>query len=151
MLGVIVGSMGLSGSIVQSIITRLCLLISAANKKHVVFIMGKLNESKLCNFPEIDLFCLITNEDVAVIKPKTFPVPVITPWELEIGLEARELQGFYDQDVTSLLQGDEGLSYDDSLAPAICKVRAAYISDLEDKYEVAKHRQCDQSVSRLDD
>ncbi len=32
---------------------------------------------------------MIANEDVSMIKPKSFPVPVITPFELELGLGAR--------------------------------------------------------------
>ena len=48
--------------------------------------MGRLNEAKLCNFPEIDVFCLVSNEDHSMIKPKTFHVPVVTPYELELGI-----------------------------------------------------------------
>jgi Putative diphthamide synthesis protein len=50
--------------------------------------MGRLNEAKLCNFPEIDVFCLVSNEDHSMIKPKTFHVPVVTPYELELGIES---------------------------------------------------------------
>ena len=31
---------------------------------------GRLNEAKLCNFPEVDLFCLISNEDTSAAAPK---------------------------------------------------------------------------------
>ena len=57
--------------------------------------MGRLNEAKLCNFPEIDLFCFISNEDEAMIKPKTFHVPVLTPFELELGLGAHDWSAKY--------------------------------------------------------
>ena len=60
-IGIIVGSMGLSGAVTQAILERLQTLISAAKKNSYVFIMGRLNEAKLCNFPEVSgLFSLIT-------------------------------------------------------------------------------------------
>lgn len=52
-IGIIVGSMGLSGDVTQAILARLETLIRAAKKSSYVFIMGRLNEAKLCNFPEV--------------------------------------------------------------------------------------------------
>lgn len=88
-IGLLIGSMGLSQTRMQAILKRLEGFIAAAKKKCYVFVMGRLNEAKLCNFPEVNLFCLIGNDDNCYIPPKTFPVPVITPFELEIGLGAR--------------------------------------------------------------
>ncbi len=109
-IGILVGSMGLTGDLMKEIVNRLKLLINAAGKSYYFLVMGRINESKLCNFPDIDLFVLISNE-TEIIKPKTFHVPgihlfisiltwslrvthlyhlVITPWELEVGLGARE-------------------------------------------------------------
>lgn len=102
-IGIIVGSMGLTGDMTNGLLDRLQALIAAANKKHYTFVMGRLNEAKLCNFPEVDLFCLISNEDQANIKPKTFHVPVITPFELELGLGARDWQSFFCTDSSTLL------------------------------------------------
>mmetsp|Transcript_27452 Transcript_27452/g.26259 ORF Transcript_27452/g.26259 Transcript_27452/m.26259 type:complete len:395 (-) Transcript_27452:339-1523(-) len=102
-IGIIVGSMGLSGDITQAIVGRLEILIKAAKKNSYVFVMGRLNEAKLCNFPEVDIYCLISNEDVALIKPKTFHVPVVTPWELELGLGGREWLGIFRSDSASIL------------------------------------------------
>ncbi len=69
-VGIIIGSMGLTAETTRDIVHRLQTLLSAANKKHYCFVMGRLNESKLCNFPEVDLFCLVSNDDNANIKPK---------------------------------------------------------------------------------
>lgn len=54
-IGIIVGSMGLNGEITQAIVTRLETLIAAAKKNSYVFLMGRLNEAKLCNFPEVTM------------------------------------------------------------------------------------------------
>lgn len=118
-IGILIGSMGLSTDITRKVSSRLCKLIEAANKRYVLLVMGKLNESKLCNFPEIDLFCLITNDDVALIKPKTFPVPVVTPFELEIGLGARDWECYYETDVVHLIDNE-------NLALAVQRVKSKF-------------------------
>jgi diphthamide biosynthesis protein 2 len=69
-IGIIIGSMGLSETIMKAILNRLHLLIEAANKKHYTFVMGRLNEAKIANFPEVDLYCFIANDDTALIPPK---------------------------------------------------------------------------------
>ena len=106
-IGIIVGSMGLTGESTQDIVAHLQALCEAGGRKTYVFVMGRLNEAKLCNFPEVDLFCFISNEDTGVIRPKTFPVPVITPWELELGLGARSWKSCYMASPTSVLGGEE--------------------------------------------
>ncbi len=52
-VGIIVGSMGLTGDATRDVLHRLQTLIAAAGKKSYCFVMGRLNESKLCNFPEV--------------------------------------------------------------------------------------------------
>lgn len=54
-IGIIVGSMGLSGEVTQAIVSRLETLIAVAKKSSYVFLMGRLNEAKLCNFPEVNM------------------------------------------------------------------------------------------------
>jgi len=67
-IGIIIGSMGLTAEKTQSLVNRLQTLILASGRRYYTFVMGRLNEAKLCNFPEIDLYCLISNEDTALIK-----------------------------------------------------------------------------------
>lgn len=57
-IGIIVGSMGLTGHLIQSLLSRLKTLIRAARKKSYTFVMGRLNEAKLSNFPEVMNSCL---------------------------------------------------------------------------------------------
>ena len=104
-VGIIVGSMGLTAELTMKILLEIQQQITAANKKYYTFIMGRLNEAKLCNFPEIDIFCLVSNEDTALIKPKTFHVPVITPHELFLGLGCLEWKSYYTTNALSLPSG----------------------------------------------
>ena len=62
--------MGLTENDTRTILHRLQILIKMAGKKCYTFAMGRLNEAKLSNFPEIDIFCLISNDDNALIPPK---------------------------------------------------------------------------------
>jgi diphthamide biosynthesis protein 2 len=52
-VGIIVGSMGLTADLTKDIVHRLQVLIRAAHKRYYTFVMGRLNEAKLCNFPEV--------------------------------------------------------------------------------------------------
>jgi diphthamide biosynthesis protein 2 len=113
-IGIVIGSMGLTSDLTCSVVDRLKILIRTARKKYYCFVMGRLNEAKLCNFPEVDIYCLVSNEDIAVIKSKTFHVPVITPWELELGLGARDWASCYQNNSISVL--------DNNLEEAINKV-----------------------------
>ena len=53
-IGIIVGSMGLSGDIIRHTLSEIQALIAAAGKKSYTFVMGRINEAKLRNFPEVD-------------------------------------------------------------------------------------------------
>ena len=106
-VGLVIGSMGLTGDDTKELIERIQKLCIAANKKTYTFVMGRLNEAKLCNFPECDIFVFISNEDVSLIPAKTFHAPVLTPWELEIGLNAREWSSCYMASPISVLEGGE--------------------------------------------
>jgi len=97
-IGLLVGSMGLTATLIQRLLDRLQTLILAANKRYYTFVMGRLNEAKLCNFPEVDVYCFISNHDTARIPPKTFHAPVITPFELELGLGSQEWSSMYSTD-----------------------------------------------------
>lgn len=52
-VGVVVGSMGLTAAVTQALTARLQRLILAAGKQYYTFVMGRLSESKLCNFPDV--------------------------------------------------------------------------------------------------
>lgn len=52
-IGIIVGSMGLTSDLTKDLLHRLQILIRSAHKKYYCFVMGRLTEAKLCNFPEV--------------------------------------------------------------------------------------------------
>jgi diphthamide biosynthesis protein 2 len=54
-VGLLVGSMGYDALLTNQIIVRLEKLIKQAGKYFYTFVMGRINEAKLCNFPEVSL------------------------------------------------------------------------------------------------
>jgi diphthamide biosynthesis enzyme Dph1/Dph2-like protein len=52
-IGLIIGSMSLTGELTRVIVQQLTQLIEASGRKCYCFVMGRLNEAKLCNFPEV--------------------------------------------------------------------------------------------------
>lgn len=77
-----------------------------AGKKYYTFVVGKLNPSKLANFPEIDCYTIVACSENSLIDCKDFYRPVITPFELEVALNsARSWTGDYITDFQQLLPG----------------------------------------------
>lgn len=64
-IGIIVGSMGLTAELTKDIVHRLQVLIRAAHKRYYCFVMGRLNEAKLCNFPEVINFFTHSSPQIA--------------------------------------------------------------------------------------
>ena len=65
-------------------------LISRAGKKSYVFVVGKVNPAKLANFAEVGAWVVIGCWESSLIESKDFLAPVVTPFELEVGLMGDE-------------------------------------------------------------
>eukprot|EP01080_Neovahlkampfia_damariscottae_P002607 gene2607-3567_t len=79
-------------------------LIKMRQKKPYVFIIGKLNEPKLANFSEIDVYCLIGCGRNSIIDSKLYMKSIVTPFELQLALErGKEWDGSYATNFNSIL------------------------------------------------
>ncbi|CCL98888.1 uncharacterized protein FIBRA_00895 [Fibroporia radiculosa] len=66
--------------------------------------VGKLNPAKLANFLEIECFVLVACPENSIIEAKEFLRPIVTPYELEIALQAEQSwTGQYILDFNTLL------------------------------------------------
>lgn len=65
-------------------------LISRAGKKSYTFVVGKVNPAKLANFSEVGAWVVIGCWESSLIESKEFLAPVVTPFELEVGLVGDE-------------------------------------------------------------
>ncbi|XP_064476813.1 2-(3-amino-3-carboxypropyl)histidine synthase subunit 2-like [Ornithodoros turicata] len=123
-IGVLVGTLGVRHYL--QAIEHLKSLIKAAGKKSYTLAMGKLNVAKLANFEEVDVYVLVACPENTLLDSKEFFRPVVTPFELEIALNAsREWGRDYTTDYGDILPGgdlyveqkaSEGTRYDVSLA-----------------------------------
>ena len=62
--------------------------------------------AKLTNFAEVDAFVIVASAETSLIEARDFPVPLITPLELEVALGVREWTGFYSTSFTDLRLGE---------------------------------------------
>ncbi len=70
----------------MKIIQRVKKIIREAGKQFYTFVVGKVNPEKLANFPEAELFVLISCPENPVLDSRDFFQPIVTPFELEIAL-----------------------------------------------------------------
>lgn len=137
------------------VVQSLQAIIQNAGKTSYSFAVGKINPAKIANFAEIDCFCLVACREHSLLDDeREYPVPVITPMELEMALDAsravqwgtlaysldcqdvmiRQQQhsngttgAIKDQDV--IQDGDEGMDNDDDTdAPYFSLVTGMYVS-----------------------
>ncbi|GFQ92906.1 2-(3-amino-3-carboxypropyl)histidine synthase subunit 2 [Trichonephila clavata] len=103
-IGILVGTIGVSKY--MTIIKHLKELIKQAGKKSYTLVIGKLNNEKLANFPEIEVFVNVACIESSLVESREFFQSIITPYELEIALnQAREWTGDYIADFSELLPG----------------------------------------------
>ncbi|TFK51534.1 hypothetical protein OE88DRAFT_1659597 [Heliocybe sulcata] len=100
--GILIGTLGIASYL--PLISHLRTLLSKHRKKTYTISVGKLNPAKLANFMEIECFVLVACPENSLVESKEFHKPIVTPFELEIALRARESwTGRYVLDFEKLL------------------------------------------------
>lgn len=103
-VGILVGTLGVSKYL--QIIERLKEVARHAGKKAYTLVVGRLNPSKLANFPEIDIFVLTACPENSMLDYKDYYRPIITPFEFELAcVEDRQWTGDYITDFQQLVPG----------------------------------------------
>jgi diphthamide biosynthesis protein 2 len=72
------------------IVERVKTQIAAAGKKHYTFVVGKVNSAKIANFSEVGGWVVIGCWESSLVESGEFYVPLITPFELQLALQADE-------------------------------------------------------------
>lgn len=93
-VGIIVGTLGVAGYL--PVLAHLRKLLRRHRKKSYTVAVGKLRPEKLSNFAEVDCWVLVACPENALLdgigpeanEGKAYPVPVVTPFELEIALNS---------------------------------------------------------------
>ncbi|KAF9467555.1 putative diphthamide synthesis protein-domain-containing protein [Collybia nuda] len=85
---ILVGTLGVASYL--PLIRHLRTLLARNRKKSYTISVGKLNPSKLANFLEIECFVLVACPENSLVESKDFLRPIVTPYELEIALQAEQ-------------------------------------------------------------
>ncbi|TFK35796.1 putative diphthamide synthesis protein-domain-containing protein [Crucibulum laeve] len=102
-VGILVGTLGVASYL--PLITHLRRLLAKYRKKSYTISVGKLNPAKLANFMEIECFVLVACHENSLIEAKDFLRPIVTPYELEVALQAEQSwTGRYVLDFKKLLK-----------------------------------------------
>ncbi|KAF8632476.1 hypothetical protein AX15_001875 [Amanita polypyramis BW_CC] len=100
--GILVGTLGVASYL--PLIKHLRILLAKNRKKSYTICVGKLNPAKLANFLEIECFVLVACPENSLIESKDFFRPIVTPFELEVALQAKQSwTGKYVLDFDQLL------------------------------------------------
>ncbi|KAJ7915659.1 putative diphthamide synthesis protein-domain-containing protein [Mycena leptocephala] len=100
--GILVGTLGVASYL--PLIKHLRALLARSHKKSYTISVGKLNPSKLANFMEIECFVLVACPENSLVEARDFLRPIITPFELEVALQAEQSwTGRYVLDFEKLL------------------------------------------------
>ncbi|XP_076623349.1 diphthamide biosynthesis 2 [Colletes latitarsis] len=107
-VGIVVATLGIKDYL--KIITMVKNILKKKNKKSYILSVGKINPTKLANFPEIDAFVVITCPENEVFDSREFLKPILMPYEVELAFNSsRELYTEYCMDFRQILPG--GMNY----------------------------------------
>ncbi|XP_050573837.1 2-(3-amino-3-carboxypropyl)histidine synthase subunit 2 isoform X1 [Bombus affinis] len=109
-VGIVVATLGIKDYL--KIITMVKNIIKEKKKKSYILSVGKINPTKLANFPEIDAFVVITCPENEIFDSREFLKPLLMPYEVELAFNSsRECYTQYCMDFRQILPG--GVNYVD--------------------------------------
>lgn len=93
-VGIVVGTLGVAGYL--PVLAHLRAILRQYGKKSYTVAVGKLRPEKLSNFAEVECWVLVACPENALLdgigagtpESKAYPVPVVTPFELEVALDS---------------------------------------------------------------
>ena len=111
-VGIVVGTLSISGY--MDALNSLRRIIAEAGKKSYTFVMGRITPEKMANYPEIEVFVLISCPQLALLDSRDFYAPVITPFEAELAfIPDRTWTGSYSIGFESLRTSSEAVKQSD--------------------------------------
>ncbi|KAF9478781.1 diphthamide biosynthesis protein [Pholiota conissans] len=115
--GILVGTLGVASYL--PLISHLRRLLARRRKKSYTISVGKLNPAKLANFLEVECFVLVACPENSLVEGKDFLRPIVTPYELEVALQAEQSwTGSYVLDFGRLLSDAKDVADSTPAAPS---------------------------------
>ncbi|XP_076763791.1 diphthamide biosynthesis 2 [Xylocopa sonorina] len=107
-VGIVVATLGIKDYL--KIIAMVKRVLKEKNKKSYILSVGKINPTKLANFPEIDAFVVITCSESEIFDSREFLKPMLIPYEVELAFNSlRECYTQYCMDFRQILPN--GINY----------------------------------------
>lgn len=82
---------------------RLEVLLRRAGRRVYRFLIGQPSAEKLGNFPEVDCYVSLAGPENFPYNVRDLPVPIVSPYEVEVALGVRAWEGEYITDAEELL------------------------------------------------
>ena len=104
LFGIVYGTTGVSHC--DAVVKRMNEILLARGRRVYNLVVGDVNITKLGNFPEIECYVHVAcpeNQWALSVSTRDYPVPIITPFELEVAMEAREWSTEYVVEFSELL------------------------------------------------
>ena len=116
-VGILAGTLGVAGY--RDVIANLRQLIAKSGRKSYTVVAGRPNPQKLANFPEIEVFVMVSCELTALMDGRDYMQPIITPYEASIAFTSGKMwMGEVKLDFASVPSpGDEAPDDDDDDEP----------------------------------
>ncbi|CAH1971071.1 unnamed protein product [Acanthoscelides obtectus] len=83
-IGIVIGTLGVKNYL--NVIARMKELINLSRKKYYIISVGKPTVAKLANFPELDVYVMVTCAMNEIYDSRDFCQPIATPFDVEIAL-----------------------------------------------------------------
>ncbi|GMH34104.1 hypothetical protein BSKO_01938 [Bryopsis sp. KO-2023] len=81
-VGILVSTLAVGGFL--AVTKRLKQLAGFAGKKTYMVVIGKPTPAKLANFPEVEVFVMVSDPTSMILDSKEFMAPIITPYEAQM-------------------------------------------------------------------
>ncbi|XP_035741015.1 2-(3-amino-3-carboxypropyl)histidine synthase subunit 2-like isoform X1 [Vespa mandarinia] len=107
-VGIVVATLGIQDYL--KCISMVKNILKEKNKKTYTLCVGKINPTKLANFPEIDAFIVIACSENEVFDSRDFLRPILMPFEVDLAFNtSRKFSTQYCMDFRQILP--DGLNY----------------------------------------
>lgn len=110
-VGIVVGTLAVKNYL--RVIDRMKNLLAAHEKKYYIVSVGKLTVAKLANFPEMDVYVLISCSMCGAFDSRDFYRPVVAPFDVEIALNQKPLDTPFSLDYNRYLDLTEPIKTPD--------------------------------------
>lgn len=88
-VGIVAGTLGVAGY--REMIANLRKMIANSGRKSYTIVAGKPNPQKLANFPEIEVYIMVSCELTALMDSRDYLQPIITPYEASIAFTSGKM------------------------------------------------------------